>query len=281
MPKLSVITVNLNNKEGLSKTIESVLSQTFSDFEYIVIDGGSTDGSIDVIQKYKEGISYFVSERDKGIYNAMNKGILKASGEYLQFLNSGDWFVKNSILEEVFNRNYTEDILYGNAIFVNSSGESELYEVGYEEDITLGYFIKYSLCHQAAFIRKVLFNDGLYDENLRIVSDKKFFIEKIILKNCSIKKIRKEIVFYDLSGISLQKKHYELHQSERLKIIDQLIPVRIARDYLKLKPVIESTFFPYMPYLDNKIRLQAFISRTVSLIIRIHKFFSRLSRSKQ
>ncbi len=90
--KLSIITVNLNNKDGLQKTIDSVISQTFKDFEWIVIDGGSTDGSKELIEKYSDYISYWVSEPDKGIYNAMNKGIKVAKGDYLEFLNSGDIF---------------------------------------------------------------------------------------------------------------------------------------------------------------------------------------------
>ena len=112
-PKLSIITINLNNAAGLRKTIESVVNQTFTDYEYLIIDGGSTDGSVEVIKEFADKITYWVSEPDKGIYNAMNKGILKARGEYLQFLNSGDWLVDNEVLFRVFSLNHFEDILYG------------------------------------------------------------------------------------------------------------------------------------------------------------------------
>ena len=101
MPKLSIITINLNNAQGLEKTIKSVVSQTYSDYEYIIIDGASTDGSVDVIQEYRNKITYWVSEPDTGIYNAMNKGILKATGEYCQFLNSGDILVDNNVTERM------------------------------------------------------------------------------------------------------------------------------------------------------------------------------------
>jgi len=113
-PKLSIITVNLNNAEGLRKTIESVVSQTYTDYEYIIIDGGSTDGCVEIIKQYEDKITYWVSEPDKGIYNAMNKGILKAKGEYCQFLNSGDWLIKESILHDIFSILPIADIIYGN-----------------------------------------------------------------------------------------------------------------------------------------------------------------------
>jgi len=117
-PKLSIITVNLNNAEGLRKTIESVVTQTFTDFEYIIIDGGSTDGSVEIIKLYADKITYWVSEPDKGIYNGMNKGIMVAKGEYCQFLNSGDWLVNENVLKEVF---ADVDIVYGDLKIPNGN----------------------------------------------------------------------------------------------------------------------------------------------------------------
>ena len=114
--RLSIITVNYNNKDGLQKTIDSVISQTFKDFEWIVIDGGSTDGSRELIEKNKNYFSFWCSEHDKGVYNAMNKGIVHAKGEYLNFMNSGDCFVSNKVLEKIFSNDYTNDILYGNVV---------------------------------------------------------------------------------------------------------------------------------------------------------------------
>ena len=111
--KFSIITVNFNNKEGLHNTIKSVINQTFRDFEYIVIDGGSTDGSIDILKKYDKYINYWISEKDSGIYNAMNKGISKANGEYLNFMNSGDCFYALDVLEKVSKYGYTSDFIVG------------------------------------------------------------------------------------------------------------------------------------------------------------------------
>src|ERR1035437_595442 len=104
-PKLSIITVNLSNATGLRKTIESVISQTFTDYEYLIIDGGSTDGSLDIIKEFADRMSYWVSEPDGGIYNAMNKGIAWATGDWIIFMNSGDVFRNIEVLENVFNRN--------------------------------------------------------------------------------------------------------------------------------------------------------------------------------
>ena len=111
--KFSIITVNYNNKEGLRKTIESVIHQTFRDFEFIVIDGGSTDGSDDVLKEYDAQIDYWVSEPDGGIYQGMNKGIKKATGEYLNFMNSGDCFYASNILGIKFDKFTLDEFLDG------------------------------------------------------------------------------------------------------------------------------------------------------------------------
>src|SRR5574344_2490955 len=111
--KLSIITINYNNAEGLEKTIKSVINQTFTDYEYIIIDGGSTDGSTDIIKKYRENIDYWVSESDKGIYKAMNKGITYTHGEYLNFMNSGDCFHSSTVLNEVARNFNNTDIIIG------------------------------------------------------------------------------------------------------------------------------------------------------------------------
>ena len=114
IPKLTIITINYNNLEGLKRTVESVLNQTWQEFEYIVIDGGSNDGSAEYIESQSEHIDYWVSEPDKGIYNAMNKGIAKARGEYLLFLNSGDHLYSAKVLEENYGKIADFDLIYFN-----------------------------------------------------------------------------------------------------------------------------------------------------------------------
>ncbi|MBT8324244.1 MAG: glycosyltransferase, partial [Winogradskyella sp.] len=112
--KLSIITVNFNNAEGLKKTVDSVTAQTWKDFEYIIIDGSSTDGSTEVIKANKNIIDRWVSEPDEGVYQAMNKGISMANGEYLLFLNSGDHFYKDDVLEKFHKELKEQDLIYFN-----------------------------------------------------------------------------------------------------------------------------------------------------------------------
>ena len=111
--KFSIITINYNNKEGLEKTIQSVLGQTFHDYQFIIIDGGSTDGSLDIIKQNADHIDYWVSEPDGGRYPAMNKGIKQAKGDFLNFMNSGDTFHSPTVLEDIAKMNLTEDIITG------------------------------------------------------------------------------------------------------------------------------------------------------------------------
>lgn len=200
-PKLSIITVNLNNAPGLRKTIESVLCQTFSDYEYIIIDGGSTDGSLDVVKEYAAKITYWVSEPDKGIYNAMNKGILQSKGEYIQFLNSGDCFISNSILESVKSNLLGEEIIYGNGILLFKDGSSRVYST--PEKLTLNYFYSNSLFHPSTFIRRDLFiTYDLYNESNKIVSDWEFFLKTIMVNNVTSKHLPIIIANAEDGGIS-------------------------------------------------------------------------------
>src|SRR5574344_588656 len=113
MPVISIITVNKDNCAGLKFTIDSVLCQTFKDYEWIVIDAASTDGSVELIKQYQEHISYWVSEPDGGIYAGMNKGILKATGEYILFLNSGDLLVNNEVLQSIVDLSLLGDVVLG------------------------------------------------------------------------------------------------------------------------------------------------------------------------
>lgn len=122
---ISIITINFNNKNGLIKTLNSVISQTCKEFEWIIIDGGSTDGSKELLENYSEHITYWVSEPDNGIYHAMNKGIRVAKGDYLQFLNSGDYLANNKTIEDFYNENFTDDVIYGNAIIVKKQSRSQ------------------------------------------------------------------------------------------------------------------------------------------------------------
>lgn len=223
--KLSIITVNLNNRDGLKKTIDSVVSQTFRDFEWIVIDGGSTDGSKELIEQYSDHFAYWVSEPDKGIYNAMNKGIKVAKGEYLQFLNSGDWLCDETALERCFAHGFDADIAYGDLFFCKGD-ELELHQ--YPDNVSLRFFYKYAIGHNASFIKRELLQDSFYDENLRIVSDWKFFLVSV-LSDKKFEKIRESVTCFDTKGIS--SVNWEGVCSERAKVIKELVPESIVKDY--------------------------------------------------
>lgn len=203
MRKLSIITINYNNASGLEKTIQSVVEQTFTDFEYIVIDGGSTDGSVDLINQYKDKITYWISESDKGIYNAMNKGILKANGDYLMFLNSGDWLAGSNTLREIFAQQFAEDIVYGNMIKVFSDGTTQLDKGPQRSELTLYDMYYHTINHSSALIKKKLFDTySLYDEKYKIVSDWLFFLKTIGLEGVSVKYLDIDFNYFDKSGIS-------------------------------------------------------------------------------
>ena len=163
--KVSIITVNLNNLEGLKKTINSVFIQTNNSYELIVIDGGSTDGSKEFIEANKHKIQYWVSEPDKGVYNAMNKGILAAKNEYLFFLNSGDLFFDDQVIENClphFNDNCT--CISGTISFYE--GEDEISTKKHPEKMTFSFANSRIISHQATFIKREAFlKYGLYNEN--------------------------------------------------------------------------------------------------------------------
>ena len=226
--KLSIITVNFNNKDGLQKTIDSVISQTFKDFEWIVIDGGSTDGSKELIEKYSDYISYWVSEPDKGVYNAMNKGIKVAKGEYLNFLNSGDVYYNTEALHNIFSKHIDCDIIFGNTL-INKNGK--LKRINIQNDyITCYHLTKDTINHQCSFIKKELFDMyGLYDESLKIVSDWKFFFETIVLKKCTLEHVNQDIILYDTNGLSSINRKQEKEEKE--KILRTYLPEYVFDDY--------------------------------------------------
>ena len=235
---LSIITINYNNAAGLEKTMQSVLSQTSDDFEYVVIDGGSNDGSLDVIKRFEKEFGTrinWVSERDKGIYNAMNKGIRKAQGEYLEFLNSGDCLVDDQVVErmvgELIKRNYPS-IIYGNMLKSMPDGKILRDRCFAGEVITLQGMYHGCLNHSPAYIRASLFEKyGLYDESLRICSDWKWYVSAIVLGTERPEYVDTDVTLFDMTGISETNKG--LLDSERSALLREMIPSGILADYDK------------------------------------------------
>jgi glycosyltransferase involved in cell wall biosynthesis len=200
MPKLSIITINYNNLEGLKRTVESVVNQTWQEFEYIVIDGGSTDGSKEYIESQNSKIDYWVSEKDSGIYNAMNKGIKAATGEYLLFLNSGDDFIDKDVLFSIKYNLEVEDIIYFD---INLVDKERVYIKKCPDEMLFSFLFNDALPHQSTFIRKSLFDKiGNYDESFKIVSDWKFCLFAIFKSNASYKHIEGVFSNFYLDGLS-------------------------------------------------------------------------------
>lgn len=218
MPKLSIITINFNNRHGLQKTIDSVMLQTQRDFEHIIIDGGSTDGSKELIEQHAGSFAYWISEKDNGIYAAMNKGMEKASGEYLFFLNSGDCFYGANTLRDCFSSGLTEDIVYGDLCV----GDNKI--CVYPDQLSVIYFFYESIPHPASFIKRSLFDKyGRYNESHRIVSDWEFFVKAIINGNASYRHMNIIVTRFDTNGISNDESRLALHRSERLEVLVPLL----------------------------------------------------------
>ncbi len=218
--KLSIITVNLNNFRGLQKTFASIFSQTFTDFEYIVIDGGSTDGSVDLIRDNQSKISYWQSQKDNGIYQALNQGIRQAKGEYILFLHSGDYFLDSEALNRVFITKPDTDIVYADAKRLNlDTKQIELY---FQPDqLTKLFFYRYSLCHQSMFFKRELFQKfGLYREDLKIVADLAFNLKLFLSQKCTWQHSATSIVYFDQSGIS--STNLALLNQEREQVLREL-----------------------------------------------------------
>ena len=236
MTLLSIITINRNNATGLDETMRSVVSQTDGIFEYIVIDGASTDGSIGIIKKYTDSLAgqlKWISEPDNGIYNAMNKGIGMATGEYVQFLNSGDCLASDDVtgrmLEELKKNDYPP-ILYGNMLKDMPDGRILRDRCFAGQEISFLGFYTGTLNHSPAYIRKDLFEKyGLYDENLRIVSDWKWYLQAIILGEEKPVYTDIDVTLFDMHGISETNK--DLDKAERKKVLGELIPQTILSDY--------------------------------------------------
>ena len=256
--KLSIITINYNNVEGLKKTLASIAEQTYRDIEHIIIDGGSTDGSVDAIIEYvfanpnndpfcKHTIKW-VSERDNGIYNAMNKGIRKATGAYIEILNSGDVLAAPDVVErmiaEIEQAEYPE-LLYGNMI-KKDYATGKIVGKSKEVEYSLRQYYSSTMNHDCCYIRRDLFESyGLYDENLKIVSDWKWFLQAIGLGHVKPVYADIDVTIFDASGIS--ETNLELRKQERKQVLDELLSPAVLADYAKYA-------FP----MDEYIRLKKY-----------------------
>jgi glycosyltransferase involved in cell wall biosynthesis len=265
MFKISIITINFNNRVGLIKTISSIKQQTWQEFEYIVIDGGSSDGSREYLENQDDYIDFWLSEKDSGIYNAMNKGIDIAKGEYLLFLNSGDHLFNDTVLEMNYNYLKKQDLICFNLQMVRN-GVSRITKSPIK--ISFSDLYTTSLPHPSTFIKKNLFYKvGFYDENLRIVSDWKFFILALFKFNCSYLKIDNTLSTFYLDGIST----LEDDTFERKLVLNEYFN-RFVSDYEFLtehRKFVHTNRFKMLKQIEKS----SFGQKLTSLFFRLYIFF--------
>lgn len=238
--KISVITINYNNLAGLEETFSSVVNQSYSDKEYILVDGGSTDGSKEFIEANADKLTYWVSEKDNGLYNAMNKGIQKSIGDYLIFMNSGDIFFNRDVLSEVFIKEHTADILCGSTIYKYQQGGAlrkprPLNVMEYE----------LPFCHQSCFIKGALMRNSLYDESYRFIADYAFFY-RCYKEGKSFELVPKIVSIYDTTGVSADPKRAWIIYNEKCRVLNTR-PSTMSYMMQQTKRSIKKTLKSLMP----------------------------------
>ena len=273
-PLISIITINYNNQKGLTRTLDSVYSQDYVDYEHIIIDANSSDGSKEVIEEYKNksnNLTFWVSEPDNGIYNGMNKGIIHAKGEYLLFLNSGD-FLEDEVLNKVHTSLTGEDLIYGNINFISSTGEKRL-QVFSPPPFSITELISPSfyLPHPATFIKGMLLKKLLYTEQYKIVSDWEFWLKAIIFEQCSMKYINLCITNFYEGGISA---NIPVVMKEREEVLAKLFPPLIFNGLQELSTAQSSPLYKSLQQtIDNK-KLQLKLEKVIHYYKKIYDIFS-------
>lgn len=273
-PRFSVISVNYNNCNGLERTVKSVTVQNYPDYEYIVIDGGSTDGSVDIIMKYEDKISYWVSEPDDGVYEAMNKAVMLARGTHCIFMNSGDEFYSSSVLSEV--AKYGDSYDLGVGISSNVSGGKVQCKVYPPKELSLLFWENYSVIHQAAFMRTDMLRERLYDTNYRIVADWKYMFSEYLTRQYTYLALPIIICKFEGGGIS---DNTERRNAEREQAKEKLLPPMLYADSLRMNglrllAVDEELRFPLNCVLESRT-LTKWLKKILRLLIVMKRLWKK------
>lgn len=264
-PKITIITVVYNGVKELEKTIKSVINQSYKNIEYIIIDGGSNDGTVDLIKNYNSNITYWISEKDLGIYDAMNKGIKQANGDWIYFLNCGDCLIKNETINIIF-QNYKQDeadIIYGDIVYVYSFGHYKAIPLPLSQ-----FKNQFPIYHPACFIKACVLKKNLFNLKYRIAAD--FELLRRLYYSKFIFKYTPEIIsiFDSESGIS-STRHLQLY-SEVLDITEKSKTffgyLQIIKLYIKIKVGLVIKIF-----LSNK-RLNMIRKKNLEKDIRYSRF---------
>lgn len=268
---ISIITICYNDRNGLKKTFQSIKNQKSRDFEYIVIDGGSTDGSVDLIKENKDIIDIWISESDKGIYNAMNKGARLAKGEYVTFVNSGDCLADEKVVVDVLaqlGKTKKEDLVFGEVLDLLDD-RTNVYSFSHELTLlSLHYGV---VNHSGCFIKRELQLKHPYREDLKICSDRQFFIEAIVFDNCSYSHIDRIITHFDKTGISSTSSSSQLIEDENDKILASVVPPRIVADYKNTNLILAELTSKMTKYYG----FSKLICRLNSVIFKIYSYFRK------
>jgi glycosyltransferase involved in cell wall biosynthesis len=235
--KVSIVTICLNESSKIERTVKSVIEQDYDDIEYILIDGDSKDGTLEIINKYKSKIDVFVSEPDEGIFYAQNKGISLATGDYVIILNAGDYFFKTDSVSIMINNSDEKDFVYGDIVFEPEN--RHLYRKKSPKKITyLNMFVE-SIPHPATMYKRTLFKKtGLYDTNYKLSADYDFLLNCIFVKRCSYKYISYPVSVFNLEGVSSNQKNQKLFRYERIIIQKKYFP-----------KIVFSLFFIFSPFI--------------------------------
>ena len=266
---LSIITVNLNNKIGLTKTIKSIQRQSFTSYEHIIIDACSTDGSLDVIKEYEQEtnhLTFWVSEPDKGIYDGMNEGIEQAQGEYIYFLNSGDVLLDNILVKIPLNG---IQYIYGNAI-VQTSQKTETWTFPDIPDFI--FLSNNSLPHQSSFIHSSLFEKHKYDINHKIIADWAHSVQCILLEGCSYLHLKVTVSICDGTGIS---SNFRILKEERKKWVDKNMSQPLGQAFIECAEFEASSFRSIIPLLNKTKKFQKRAKKIILFLYQINNIFSR------
>jgi glycosyltransferase involved in cell wall biosynthesis len=240
--KVSIITVCKNSEDYIEKAVQSVLEQTYNDIEYIIIDGNSTDRTLLIVDRYKDNIDFLISEKDSGIYNAMNKGIKCSNGNILYFLNSDDYFCDNKVISDVVEKFESDSgigVLFGNVLMTNGN-EHKLVKYN---NINDKYFYKNTICHQALFIRSYTFKEiGTYNEKYKIHADTDWLLKAYFKNKKMFKYYDRNISYFSTNGICSNSITADKYKLDRQRIsakyfIEAKIKLLIKKMlmYLKLK----------------------------------------------
>lgn len=221
-PTVSIITISYNAEQVIEETICSVLSQTYTDYEYIFIDGLSKDGTVDIIRSYldrfaEKGIAcHLVSEPDKGIYDAMNKGIDRANGQWVIMMNAGDRFLDGQVLSDLFSqKDYSADILYGDTVYSDVCRGTSYYKITPAQPLeTIKKGIPF--CHQSVFVRNKIIKKYRFDTAYRLVADFDMFL-RAYMDGVQFHHIQRLIALYDCSGITMQNPKKAAEESARVR----------------------------------------------------------------